>query len=113
MSVKEAVYIVEKAFEEGQTGEIFIKKVKPCTIEQLEKAILRSFNIESYPIKIIGVRPGEKMSENLWSEEEKDRIKESENYLVITNKLQNSLIYTDELMSQEELDALLNTAMEI
>lgn len=113
MSIKEAVYIVEKAFEEGQTGEIFIKKAKPCTIEQLGRAILRGFNIESYPIEIIGIRSGEKMRENLWSEEEKGRIKQSENYLVITNKLQDSFVYTDELMSQEDLDVLLNTIMEI
>ena len=69
MSLDEAVDLVLFAFENGISGDILVQKAPACTIEVLAQAVKELFKAEN-PIKIIGIRHGEKMYETLLTNEE-------------------------------------------
>ena len=71
MSLEEAVDLVLFAFAHGTSGDIFVQKAPACTIETLAKATKAIFDPEDQiPVKIIGIRHGEKMYETLLTNEE-------------------------------------------
>ena len=69
MTLEEAVDLVLFAFENGESGDIFVQKAPACTIEVLAKAVKELFNADN-EIKVIGIRHGEKMYETLLTDEE-------------------------------------------
>ena len=69
MSLEEAVDLVLFAFEKGVSGDILVQKAPACTIETLAKAVTGLFAPE-HPIRVIGIRHGEKMYETLLTNEE-------------------------------------------
>ena len=69
MSLDEAVDLVLFAFENGVSGDILVQKAPACTIEVLAQAVTGLFGPET-PIKVIGIRHGEKMYETLLTNEE-------------------------------------------
>ncbi len=69
MSLEEAVELVLFAFEHAQSGDIMVQKAPACTIGVLAEAVKQLFHADN-PIKIIGIRHGEKMYETLLSNEE-------------------------------------------
>ena len=69
MSLDEAVDLVLFAYEHAQSGDILVQKAPACTIETLAEALLEIFSA-SNPLKIIGIRHGEKMYETLLTNEE-------------------------------------------
>jgi UDP-N-acetylglucosamine 4,6-dehydratase/5-epimerase len=69
MSLEEAVELVLFAFDHAQTGDIWVKKAPACSIGVLAEAVKRVFRSDA-PIRIIGVRHGEKMYETLLTDEE-------------------------------------------
>ena len=69
MSLEEAVDLVLFAFENGASGDILVQKAPACTIEVLAKAVTGLFAPE-HPIKVIGIRHGEKLYETLLTNEE-------------------------------------------
>ena len=71
MSLEEAVDLVLFAFEHGTSGDILVQKAPACTIETLAKAVKALFDPEDKtPIRIIGIRHGEKLYETLLTNEE-------------------------------------------
>ena len=71
MSLEEAVDLVLFAFEHGESGDILVQKAPACTIETLALATKAIFDSENrIPIKVIGIRHGEKMYETLLTNEE-------------------------------------------
>ncbi len=71
MSLDEAVDLVLFAFEHGEPGDILVQKAPACTIETQAKAVIELFDKENKtPIKIIGIRHGEKKYETLLTNEE-------------------------------------------
>lgn len=71
MSLEEAVTLVMFAFENAESGDIMVQKAPACTIEVLAKAVKGLFDKEdNSPIKVIGIRHGEKMYETLLTNEE-------------------------------------------
>ena len=71
MSLEEAVDLVLFAFRNGQSGDILVQKAPACTIETLAKAVKALFDPEDRcPIRIIGIRHGEKLYETLLTNEE-------------------------------------------
>ena len=71
MSLEEAVDLVLFAFEHGSSGDILVQKAPACTIETLAKATKALFDPEDKcPIRIIGIRHGEKLYETLLTNEE-------------------------------------------
>lgn len=71
MSLEEAVDLVVFAFENGESGDILVQKAPACTIETLALATKAIFDPEDkIPVKVIGIRHGEKMYETLLTNEE-------------------------------------------
>ena len=69
MSLEEAVDLVLFAFANGESGDILVQKAPACTIETLAQAVTGLFKPD-HPIKVIGIRHGEKMYETLLTNEE-------------------------------------------
>lgn len=69
MSLEEAVELVIFAFNHAESGDIMVQKAPACTIGVLAQAVKELFHAEN-PIKIIGIRHGEKMYETLLTNEE-------------------------------------------
>ena len=73
MSVKEAVELVLNSVFEAQGGEVFVTKMPVMKIEDLATAM--TAELASGPVEIIevGTKPGEKLYEELMSDEETRR----------------------------------------
>lgn len=71
-----------QAFENGHNGEIWIPKLKEWTLDDVVKREAG----EGYPVEIIGIREGEKLSEKLITPDELKRCKEFEDKWVIPYK---------------------------
>jgi UDP-glucose 4-epimerase len=69
MLIEEAVELVVYAFENGTTGDLFVKKAPAATVETLALALKKIFNADN-PIQVIGTRHGEKLYETLLTREE-------------------------------------------
>ena len=69
MSLEEAVDLVLFAFENGNSGDILVKKAPACTIGTLAEAVKKVLHADN-PIQTIGIRHGEKMYETLLTNEE-------------------------------------------
>ncbi len=82
ITLTEAVKTVEYAFKEMVGSEIFVKKIPSVKITDLAKII--GPNCE---IKEVGMRPGEKLHEQLISSDESSHTYEFENYFKILSPL--------------------------
>ena len=69
MSLDEAVELVLFAFKKAESGDIMVQKAPSCTMEVLVQAVKELFHTDT-PVKIIGIRHGEKMYETLLTNEE-------------------------------------------
>ena len=69
MTLDEAVDLVLFAFEHGTSGDILVQKAPACTIGVLAQAVQELF-IVTDPIRVIGIRHGEKRYETLLTNEE-------------------------------------------
>lgn len=78
ITLKESVDFVFMCFNEMKGGEIFIPKIPSIKIIDLAKAIAPKI-----PIKIIGLRPGEKIKEILCSQDEYINTIEFKKYFII------------------------------
>jgi len=82
MTLQEAVSLVLFAFENGNSGDIFVQKSPSTTIGELANAMKKIFN-SSVKINNIGIRHAEKMHETLLTKEERLIAEELENYFRI------------------------------
>ena len=80
MSLADSVDLVQHAFENAETGDIFVRKAPAATIMVLLDALLELFGQESPEIKTIGVRHGEKLFESLLGAEEMAKAEDRGNY---------------------------------
>ena len=70
MSLDNAVELVLYAFQNGNTGDIFVQKAPSTTIGELAETMKTIYNSNT-KIKNIGIRHGEKIHETLLSKEER------------------------------------------
>ncbi len=70
MSLDNAVELVLYAFQNGNTGDIFVQKAPSTTIGELAETMRTIYNSNT-KIKNIGIRHGEKIHETLLSQEER------------------------------------------
>tara|TARA_B100001057_G_scaffold499798_1_gene611839 strand:- start:5649 stop:6635 length:987 start_codon:yes stop_codon:yes gene_type:complete len=70
MTLENAVELVLYAFENGNTGDIFVQKAPSTTIGELAETMKKIYSSNS-EIKNIGIRHGEKIHETLLSKEER------------------------------------------
>lgn len=80
MSLSQSVDLVKYAFENAQTGDLFVRKAPACTIGTLAQALCELFDVESRGSESIGFRHGEKLFESLISVEEMSRAEDLGDY---------------------------------
>jgi UDP-glucose 4-epimerase len=83
MTLDDAVELVLYAFENGNSGDIFVQKSPSSTIEELAKVMIKIYQSNS-KIKIIGTRHSEKLYETLLSKEELFHAEDLGNYYRVT-----------------------------
>ena len=67
MTLEEAVELVLYAFNNGCTGDIFVKRAPAATLRTLAEALFSVLGKPKHPINVIGTRHGEKLFETLLS----------------------------------------------
>lgn len=89
MSLRDAVSLVIESGNLAHGGEVFITKMASVKIQDLAEVMIYNmapvfgYRPEDIQIEIIGVKPGEKMYEELLSDEEIRRTWELKNYFVV------------------------------
>jgi UDP-glucose 4-epimerase len=79
LPLRDSVALVLFAFSNAKPGDIFVKKAPACTIEVLAQTLKNIFKSD-VPVKIIGMRHGEKIYETLVSKEELRRSEDMGDY---------------------------------
>jgi UDP-glucose 4-epimerase len=93
LALSEAVELVRFALERAERGDLFVRKAPAATVQDLAQALLNLFEADN-PIKIVGVREGEKMHEALVSREELARAEEfTEHYRIPSTSDRNYADY--------------------
>jgi len=82
LTLEDAKDLVFLATEKMKGGEIFVPICSACTMPVLVAAMLES-STGYYPIKEVGIRNGEKIVEELISDEEMRRAETKHNYFII------------------------------
>lgn len=83
MTLENAVDLVLFAFENGNSGDIFVQKAPAATIGLLAETIKTMLELPKYPTNLIGTRHGEKLYESLVSREEMLYAKDIGNFICI------------------------------
>ena len=83
LTIPEAVKLVVKAAEIGEAGQVLILDMgQPVNVLELAKEILEKSG-KNLGIKMIGIRPGETLSEKLMTEDEEKRAKKVGNFWIL------------------------------
>lgn len=89
MTVEEAVRLVINSEKQAQGGEVFITKMPVLRISDLAKVMIEllseayGYNVADINIEVIGSKPGEKLYEELMSDEETRRAVELKQYFSV------------------------------
>jgi FlaA1/EpsC-like NDP-sugar epimerase len=83
MRVEDAIRLVLHAVINSYGGEVFVMKTPSVKIQDLADVMIKRIGNSKTKIKIIGIRPGEKMNEVLVSRYEMDNTCDSGNYFTI------------------------------
>lgn len=83
LSLDEAINLVFKALEQSVGGEIFVPKIPSHTVLALAELMIEELNAKNKEIKILGIRPGEKIHETLVSPTESLRTVENNDVYII------------------------------
>ncbi|MFC7394170.1 polysaccharide biosynthesis protein [Scopulibacillus cellulosilyticus] len=75
LTMEQAVKFLFKATKIGKGGEIFVMKMPSIKIDDLAQVLIDESGYKNIKIKEVGIRPGEKLNENLFSESESTRTK--------------------------------------
>jgi UDP-N-acetylglucosamine 4,6-dehydratase/5-epimerase len=71
MTLDDAVELVQYAFTNGHSGDIFVQKAPAATVETLVQSMRELLSRPNHPVVEIGTRHGEKLYETLLSREER------------------------------------------
>ncbi len=122
LTLKDAIDLVFYSLKHGRGGEIFVKKAPSVKILDFAKSYAKiKTGKNNYPVKFVGIRPGEKLNEILVSSEEMINTTEKKDHFIIkkstkfnnpkTLKLKSELIeYSSsnvKLLSHSEIEKLL------
>lgn len=88
LTIEDAVQLLFKAAVESIGGEIFVMKMPTCKILDLAEVLIDFSKKKSVEIEVIGIRPGEKLHEILFSKyESKYTVNYDDQYYVIVPTL--------------------------
>ena len=82
ITLEEGVKLVWHAFDDMLGGEIYVKKIPSMKITDIALSVAPSL-----PQKVIGIRPGEKIHESMFSVNDSHNIIEKEDYFVLTSDI--------------------------
>lgn len=97
LSLQDSFNLVLLALNIGKSGEIFVKKLPATNIEVLLKSLERIFD-RKIKTKLIGIRQGEKLHEELISQEEMKNTSSFKDYFIIKNEFNKNLNYKNYFM---------------
>lgn len=85
LTLDQSIGLVLHAMTHSQGGELFVRKAPACTVQALAEAMRLKYSSKGgkHPIKITGIRPGEKIHETLVNEYEIQRSVETKEYFHI------------------------------
>src|SRR3989344_4459527 len=83
MPVKETIRLLLKCAEKAVGGEIFVTKMPSLRINDLAEVMMKSLGNYETKMRVIGIRPGEKIHEILVSKYEKSRAIEEDDYFIV------------------------------
>ena len=102
MSMSQAVELVFQSAEMALGGEVFIFKMPTVNISDLAEVLVEELaprygrRVEDISVEIIGTKPGEKMYEELMTEDEASRSLEREDMFIIPPLIMNESLKYDE-----------------
>jgi len=108
MSLAESVDLVKYAFENAQTGDLFVRKAPASTIDTLAHALIEMFGGKKNQIQTIGFRHGEKLYESLLSTEERVKSEDLGGYFRVpldSRDLNYSVYFEEGQPRKESLEA--------
>jgi len=89
LTLEDAIKLLFKASKEAIGGEIFVMIMPSCRIVDLAAVLAEDLGVEDYEIRELGVRPGERIHEILYSDyESQNTIVYDHEYLVILPTLE-------------------------
>lgn len=112
MTLEDSVDLIQVALKQGVSGDTWVPRLRSMRIGDLAELFSERWN---KPIKIIGLRPGEKKHEDLINESESIRtIRDGQHYVIGPAQRQGKndpFTYSsaDDVMSKVELKAYLET----
>lgn len=89
MTLEESCELIEYAILEGESGDIVIPKLKAMYVKDLFEIFSKIYN---KPIKIIGLRVGEKLNESLINETQSARVIDIDKYYHIKSNYENKIL---------------------
>ena len=102
LTLERASELIDWAYDNDTHGMIAIPKVESFSIPAIAKALLRWKNIDG-ELEVVGIRPGEKLHEEMISDIEWARTKDGgENYLITDE------IITSDFKSYNSFDSLMS-----
>ena len=106
LTLEQATELIDWAYFHTEShGKIAIPKIKSLKIVDIAKALGKFYGKENIELREIGIRPGEKIHEEMISDEEWMRTEEYENFLIGSENLtyeQKSYNSFDSLMDSSE-----------
>jgi len=106
MPLRDSVDLVLFAFTNAKPGDLFVKKAAASTIADLAQAIKNIFKSD-VPVKVIGIRHGEKLYETLVTKEELVRSEDMGDYYRVSldsRNLNYNLYFTEGDKKEAQID---------
>lgn len=91
MSENQAIELLIKATELAKGGEIFIFKMQAIKISDLAETMIEKFGKGQSEVKIAGRKPGEKLYEELMTENEAERALETDDMFIVLPEMRELL----------------------
>ena len=90
ITLKESVELIDWTYNHSEShGSIVVPKLKSMFITDLARVLAKDYGHEDIKFDFVGIRPGEKLHEEMVSLEESMRSKEFDKYFMITDDIIN------------------------
>jgi UDP-glucose 4-epimerase len=113
MTLDESIDLIGAALSDGESGEIWLPKIRSMRIRDLAEIFAKKYKKK---IEVIGIRPGEKLHEDLISQTESLRIRYEDPYFKMVPSFTKNISTTafsyssaDDLLTIQELEDFLNS----
>ena len=105
LTLEDATDLIDWAYKYKQShGKIAVPKIKAMKVTDIAQCLIKFYKKKNIQLRVVGIRPGEKLHEELISTEEWLRTTDHENYLIGTESINN------ELKSYNSKDSLMNSS---